>query len=177
MKLEYRYDFYCDDFDDIKALFHLFDKLGFKDNIVLDVFRTYTTFEKQVEKFSKSIDCRLIKDVSRNDVYCLFIPKLESNLQLLELIESNDIQTEWTYIPDVYDFETYLLNRKQLQRKGIIESNISSFNALFDASGNTTVLNFNLSRTNKSNIEETMKNWEQEFNSIIRNKKSKIIQK
>lgn len=158
-----KYQIYCkEDFRDRELALSLFDLFNFYENIVLFVFRAYSNFDNTLRLFSEKVPCKIIKDVTRNDSYCIFIPKIISNKQLFELITSNDIQTEWTYIPFVNDFENILYNRENLKRKSSVECNFSIFEGFFDAESGL-IFQFDVNHIETEKIEANIEKWEKTF--------------
>lgn len=149
---------FYDEFADKEAALKLFDLLGFKDDIVIQAYRLYSNYEEVFKTFVKQFNSKIIKDVSRNDTACIYIPHLQSNLQLFDLIKSMDVQTEWWYIPNVSNLESVLYNLHNLRKRSAVKYGLSLFDSYFD---NDRGLHFyfNDAYYTSKNIESIIKFW------------------
>ncbi len=159
-----------EDFVERKIALSLFDLLGFKQNIVLWAFRAYSNNNHFLKAFADRVPCKVISDVTREDCFCALIPTLQSNMQLLELITAMDVQTEWTYIPLVANFDELLFNWKAIMAKGAVEYNFSMMEAVFDADSRLS-FKFDAKYFESHKIDDILKNWEKTFGDIKFTKK------
>jgi len=143
----------------IKQLaFSLFDLLDFKENIALTFFRAL----KQVN-FTNNQNFKLVNDVLRPDCFCVFFHKIKTNLEINKFMEGNyEYPTEITYIPINVDFETFLYNKKYLDKYNSITINLSLFEALIDHEGIHLSIETEYFESHK--IYDTLNLWENSLN-------------
>lgn len=159
-----KYDLSCNlDFDEKRVAFILFDLLGFKNNIVMNLYRTYYDKDNIIYNFANKINCQIIANKVRRGCFCLYIPKIETNLQLMALREAMDVQTEVEYFPNISNFSEFLFNTKNLKSKEIIKKGIVKFQAYLDIDYGMT-LYFDTKYFLDAHIENILNNWE---NSLL----------
>ena len=158
------YEISCDEYR--KVPLELFDLLGFKQNIVIHLFRAANLIHEGVLKsFEQKIQCKIIKDVTREDSYCVFIPKVNSNIELYELIGKIYNDAECAYFPLINDLETFLFNWGNITRKDAVAQGVCLFEAIFDMDYGTN-LYFDPEYFEQQKIENTLEKWKKTFGDV-----------
>ena len=145
--------------DDRKIALRLFDELNFKSNIILSAFRAYTDSNHAIQAFIHQHRCKIVRDITRPDAFHIIIPRLLSNLSLFDLIAIMDIQTEWTYVPQVEKTEEFFLNRSFSNTKSSVPCAFSPFEAKFDEVFGLRFF-FDIEYYEHYEIDRTLQNWE-----------------
>ena len=141
----------------------LFDLLGFKQNIVVSFFRAANLLDEGfIESFEQKVKCKIIRDVTRKDSFCIFIPKIESNLELYELIEQIYEEAEFTFFPSIKDLESLLYSWENIIKKNAVAYGICPFEARFDVEHDTKFY-FDLEYFESKKIDSVLKEWEKTF--------------
>lgn len=154
-----RYKMDGDRLDDRRTALCLFDELHFRSNIVLTALRAYTDSDEAVWAFADRYHGRMVRDRARPDAFDIVIPDLQSNLILFGLIAIMDVQTEWTYVPQVDRIEEFLVGRSFLHAKDSVACVYSSFEARFDEVFGLRFF-FDTEFFTRDEIDRTLRSWE-----------------
>ena len=158
------YEISCNEYR--KVLLELFDLLGFKQNILIHFFRAFNLIhDKVLESFKQKIQCKIIKNVTRQDSFCVFIPTINSNLELYELIGNIYDEAECAYFPLINDLESFLFNWENIIKKNAVVYDISLFEAVFDMDYGMNFY-FDIEYFKTMKIENVVKEWEKTFNNV-----------
>ena len=138
----------------------LFDILGLKENLVINFFRAANLMvDGIVDDFCKKVNCKIIRDVTRSDSFCIFIPKINSNIELYPLIEQLLDASEFTFLPGITDLETLCFSLHNIFRKNSIEYGVCQFEAHYDMEFGITFF-FDNDYFETMKIENQLKEWE-----------------
>ena len=142
----------------------LFDLLGIKQNIVIDVFRA-----NNIKSFQNLTQYKVVKDLTRTDKYCIYVPELNSNSDLNQILKNDYIYpTEITYTQLNTDFDTFLFNKQYAEKTDAVSCGMANFNAVLNHEG--IHLNFNLNYFDNKIIEDVLKKWEIELQGFYYSK-------
>lgn len=170
IKIDYWFDSYEKSFKQLAFL--LFDKLGFKSNIVISFFRIINS--SNLNEFQNKFSCKLVQNTEYTDRYCVFIPELQSNSILDRLMLNNyEFPTECTYTPLITDFNSFLLNQKKIEKYDAITYKLAVFESLLDHEG--IHLKFDLEYFTQNKIDTILCDWESSINNIRYRKNKKTI--
>ncbi len=112
-----------------KEFFTLFDRLNFKQNIVLYFFRIGQDSLNLLTDLAYKNNYQIIKDQTRKDCILVFIPSLKNHNEIKNLFKELDPQTEVTYFKNNIDLATFLFNWERIKKTNSVELNLSIFQA------------------------------------------------
>ena len=149
----------------IRLVLQLFDLLGFKQNIALCFFRAQNLDE--IKNFQEHFPCRVIRDVTRSDRFCVFVPELQSNTELQAIMNDNDLFdcTDYDYVPLITNLEEFLFSRNSFNKsKNEITCKLTTFAASLWHEGMN--LSFDLEQWKIEQIESVLTKWENTFGDM-----------
>jgi len=155
--------------DDIctRLVLQLFDLFGFAQGIVLYFYRADNLDE--VVKFQKQFPCRVIRDVTRSDRFCVFIPEVQSNIVLNAIMNDDGLfgGNDYQYIPQITSLEEFLFSQSSFSfkaGKNEIIYKLASFSASLNH--DRISLSFDKEQWEIEYIESVLAEWENTFGDL-----------
>ena len=180
LTVEYRFS---DRFDDqtklsIEFPLSLFEKLSKAQNVVLILFSRKQISEDSLRSLESQMPCKIVQEIQR-PYYCFLFSNVPSRVKLNELLfqfyEDDFNELSYGYFPLIKQFEDFLFNWEQLdKKKNALKYEFSNFSASVDSHNQLVSFAFDLDHWKHSEIDNIVNQAETMLKGIEfkRNKKT-----
>jgi len=149
--------------NEYKQLLKLFDSLGFFTDILITVWRAYENFEEETEYLQNYVKKYSFFENADN-MASLFIENFSGNTALEQLIFSQDLAAEWTYVPNAQTMlrQIDLRKTRHIAIQDLLHKGIVPFFAQFDLETEIALyMSANFYRQYNAEIKEWLNNLRQ----------------